>query len=116
MATPTQLPGTPAPLPPLPSEIYAVFNGPLDQEAVTRIFKGLTAASTNGVKQFHLLFQSQGGGIGESIALYNLFRALPFDLTLYNVRGDFERIECPKCGEKVCLVKFRRSSPEFPDS
>jgi hypothetical protein len=24
-----------APLPPLPSEIYAVFNGPLDQEAVT---------------------------------------------------------------------------------
>ena len=73
-----------APLPPLPSEIYAVFNGPLDQEAVTRIFNGLTAASTNGVKQFHLLFQSQGGGIGESIALYNLFRALPFDLTLYN--------------------------------
>jgi ATP-dependent Clp protease, protease subunit len=73
-----------APLPPLPSEIYAVFNGPLDQEAVTRIFNGLTAASTNNVKQLNLLFQSQGGGIGESIALYNLFRALPFDLTLYN--------------------------------
>jgi ATP-dependent Clp protease, protease subunit len=68
----------------LPSEIYAVFNGPLDQEAVTRIFKGLTVASTNDVKQFHLLFQSQGGGIGESITLFNLFRALPFDLTLYN--------------------------------
>jgi ATP-dependent Clp protease protease subunit len=73
-----------APMPPLPSEIYAVFNGPLHQETVTRIFNGLTAASTNGVKQFHLLFQSQGGGIGESITLFNLFRALPFDLTLYN--------------------------------
>jgi len=81
MATPTQLPAT---LPPLPSEIYAVFNGPLDQETVTRIFNGLTAASTNGVKQFHLLFQSQGGGIAESITLFNLFRALPFELTLYN--------------------------------
>jgi ATP-dependent Clp protease, protease subunit len=69
---------------PLPSEIYAVFNGPMDQEAVTRIFNGFTAASTNSVKQFHLLFQSQGGGIGESIALYNFFRALTFDLTLYN--------------------------------
>jgi ATP-dependent protease ClpP protease subunit len=75
---------TSAALPPLPSEIYAVFNGPIDQEAVTRIFNGLTAASTNSVKQFHLLFQSQGGGIGESIALYNFFRALTFDLTLYN--------------------------------
>lgn len=73
-----------APLSPLPSEIYAVFTGPLDQETVTRIFNGLTAASTNGVRQFHLLFQSQGGGIGESITLFNLFRALPFDLTLYN--------------------------------
>jgi ATP-dependent Clp protease protease subunit len=72
------------PLPSLPSEIYAVFNGTLDQDAVTRIFKGLTAASTNDVKQFHLLFQSNGGGIGESITLYNLFRALPFDLTVYN--------------------------------
>jgi ATP-dependent Clp protease protease subunit len=73
-----------APLPPLPSEIYAVFNGPLDQEAVTRIFNGLTAASANSVKQFHLLFQSEGGGIGEGVTLYNLFRTLPFDLTLYN--------------------------------
>ena len=57
------------------------FRSLLDQEAVTRIFNGLTAASTNGVKLSHLLFQSQGGGIGESITLYNLFRVLSWEST-----------------------------------
>jgi hypothetical protein len=90
-----------APLPPLPSEIYAVFNGPLDQETLSRIFNGLTAASANGVRQFHLLFQSQGGGVGESITLYNAPPKCGFTITPDLVkRVDFERIECPKCGEK----------------
>ncbi len=32
----------------------------------------------------HILFQSLGGSIGDGIYLYNLFRAVPFDLSLYN--------------------------------
>jgi len=33
----------------------------------------------------HVLFQSSGGGIGEGVCLYNFFRTLQIDLTLYNV-------------------------------
>jgi ATP-dependent Clp protease protease subunit len=36
------------------------------------------------VKSVHLVFQSQGGGIGEGIYLHNLFQTLPFELTAYN--------------------------------
>ena len=36
------------------------------------------------VEHIHLLFQSTGGFIGDGICLYNFFRALPIDLTIYN--------------------------------
>ena len=84
MAKATPAPAPEPATPPLPSEVYAVFNGSIDEEAVSRIFRALTAASTNSVKHMHPLFQSQGGCIGEGVTLYNCFRALPFDLTLYN--------------------------------
>ena len=61
-----------------------MFSGAIDQEAATRIFNGLATISANSVNRVHMLFQSLGGGIGEGVALYNFFRALPFDLTLYN--------------------------------
>lgn len=32
----------------------------------------------------HAVFQSTGGGIGDGICLYNVFKALSIDLTLYN--------------------------------
>lgn len=70
--------------PTLPPDVYAIFAGSIDQSALQRIVNALSTASTSGVRHVHLLFQSTGGGIGEGIALYNLFRALNFDLTLYN--------------------------------
>lgn len=36
------------------------------------------------VQKVHLFFQSSGGGVGDGIALYNFFKALPIDLTIYN--------------------------------
>lgn len=36
------------------------------------------------VKQVHLLFQTTGGFVGDGIALYNYFKTLPTDLTIYN--------------------------------
>ncbi len=35
-------------------------------------------------KHVHLLFQSSGGFVGDGICLYNFFRSLPIDLTIYN--------------------------------
>ncbi len=37
------------------------------------------------VQHVHLLFQSAGGYVGDGVFLYNLFRSIPIELTLYNV-------------------------------
>jgi len=70
--------------PPLPPELYGVFPGPISAETVARIVNGLTNASAKNVRHIHLMFNSTGGMVGEGVTLYNLFRTLPFDLTLYN--------------------------------
>ena len=66
-------------------EVCAAFAGQVDQPAVQRIFQGLGAAMNNNIAHVHMLFQSSGGYIGDGICLYNFFKTLPIDLTLYNV-------------------------------
>jgi ATP-dependent Clp protease, protease subunit len=68
----------------IPSEIWAVFCGPIDQNAVQKIFQGFATAMSANVKKAHLLFQSTGGMVGDGICLYNYFQALPLELTIYN--------------------------------
>jgi ATP-dependent Clp protease protease subunit len=70
--------------PALPSEIYVVFCGAIDQNSTQQFFKGLVGATTQDVKQIHILFQSTGGTVSDGIALYNFFRSLSVELTLYN--------------------------------
>jgi ATP-dependent Clp protease protease subunit len=69
---------------PLPEEVYAAFAGNIDQAADQRLFQGFSGAMAQGVKRVHLLFQSSGGFVGDGIAVYNFFHALPIELTLYN--------------------------------
>jgi ATP-dependent Clp protease, protease subunit len=77
---PTIQPSTPT----QPQEVYAMFAGGIDQNAVGRIFQGMSAAIQNKVASVHLLMQSTGGIVGDGICLYNFFRTLPIDLTVYN--------------------------------
>jgi ATP-dependent protease ClpP protease subunit len=85
MATPINTPNAPnAPTPP-PPEVYAIFCGGIDQAMAQKIVNNLTAASVQKVKHVHLLFQSAGGYVGDGVFLYNLFRSIPVELTLYNV-------------------------------
>jgi ATP-dependent protease ClpP protease subunit len=80
--------GAPQPAPP---EIYAAFAGAVDQAAVQRIFHNFGIAMNTGIRHVHLLFQSSGGtvavavAVADGVCLYNFFRALPIDGTLYNV-------------------------------
>ena len=77
---------SPVPKPSQPSnEVYGVFAGPIDQSAVGRIANAAAISSSNGVTHVHLAFQSSGGTVGDGVALYNLFRAFPIPLTLYNI-------------------------------
>lgn len=76
------------PVPKLPqpsNEVYGIFAGPIDQLAVGRIANTAAISSSNGVTHVHLAFQSSGGMVGDGVALYNLFRAFPAPLTLYNI-------------------------------
>jgi ATP-dependent Clp protease, protease subunit len=67
------------------SEAHALFCSPINESTVERILQNLTGASQKGVQHLHLLFQSTGGSVNDGICLYNVFAALPYDLTIYNV-------------------------------
>jgi ATP-dependent Clp protease protease subunit len=79
---------TPAPNPAakvLPSEVYAIYCGGIDQPTAQKVVNSLTIAIGGKVQHVHLLFQSAGGYVGDGVFLYNLFRAITIELTLYNV-------------------------------
>lgn len=51
-----------------------------------RLSHWLDLASQNVPRpHVHLLFQSNGGSVGDGVFLYNYFRSLPFEFTIYNV-------------------------------
>jgi ATP-dependent Clp protease protease subunit len=78
---------TSTPLPPPKDEVYAIFAGAIDQSSVQRFFNSFAIASApaSNVSHIHLLLQSTGGFVADGICLYNFFRALPIDLTIYNI-------------------------------
>ena len=75
---------SPAP-PALPEVIYGVFCGGIEQATAQKFVNTLAVAMASKVKHVHLLFQSTGGYVGDGVFLYNYFRSIPIELTLYNV-------------------------------
>jgi ATP-dependent protease ClpP protease subunit len=71
-----------------PQDAYAVFCGQIDESNTQELMASLTTASRKG-QSVHLLFQSSGGHVGDGICLYNFFRSLPIELTVYNVGAVF---------------------------
>ena len=70
--------------PGLPAEIYAIYCGDINQANGEKVVNSLAIAINGNVKHVHLLFQSAGGYVGDGVFLYNLFRSVPIELTLYN--------------------------------
>jgi ATP-dependent protease ClpP protease subunit len=78
-------PPAPAPQPaPLPPEVYAVFCGGIEQATAQKIVNALTGAMARKAQHVHVLFQTAGGYVGDGVFLYNFFRTVPIELTLYN--------------------------------
>ena len=67
------------------NEVYGIFAGPVDQPAVGRVANAAAIACSNRVTHIHLAFQTSGGSVPDGVGLYNIFRALPISLTLYNI-------------------------------
>lgn len=63
---------------------YGMFAGSVDNQAVSRFMNSISSAVANGVSEAHVLFQSNGGLVGDGVCLFNLFRGVQFDLILYN--------------------------------
>jgi ATP-dependent Clp protease, protease subunit len=68
----------------IPKVVYAVFCGDISQITAQKAVNGLTIAMGAKVEHVHLLFQTAGGYIGDGVFLYNFFRTIPVELTLYN--------------------------------
>lgn len=64
-----------------------MFVGGIDQASVGRILNFLTTTTRTGSPPVHLAIQSIGGSVSDGIALYEAFRSLPIDLTVYNLGG-----------------------------
>jgi ATP-dependent protease ClpP protease subunit len=75
---------TKAQVPAVIESVYTIFCGQIDQIASQRIVNSLTAALSGNIRHIHVLFQSAGGFVGDGVFLYNLFRAVPIEVTLYN--------------------------------
>lgn len=65
-------------------DVYVVFSGEIDQQTTKKIFDTIAGATLQGVTHLHLLLESYGGFVGDGIALYNVFKAAPLELILYN--------------------------------
>lgn len=68
----------------LPPEVYATFVGAINQENSQKLVNNLDGGIQKGVKHIHILFHSSGGGVADGVFLYNLFRSLPIETTIYN--------------------------------
>src|SRR6266849_3964183 len=72
-------------VPTIPDVAHAIFCGDIAQVTAQKVVSSLTNAMASKVKHVHLLFQTAGGYVGDGVFLYNLFRTIPIELTLYNV-------------------------------
>ncbi len=69
----------------VPTDVHATFVGIIEQASIAPLTRCLDFASQSNPPMVHLLFQSAGGMVGDGVFLYNYFRNLPFDLTIYNM-------------------------------
>jgi ATP-dependent Clp protease protease subunit len=84
MATTTTTTATTTTPPPVPEVAYAIFCGTIEQVTGEKIVNSLTAGMAAKIKHVHILFQTAGGYVGDGVFLYNLFRTIPVEITLYN--------------------------------
>jgi ATP-dependent Clp protease, protease subunit len=69
----------------IPEVVYGAFCGGIEQATSQKFVNSFAIAGGAKVKHIHLLFQSAGGYVGDGVFLYNLFRSISIELTLYNV-------------------------------
>lgn len=64
---------------------YLFFSAPVNSETAHSFLKACKDAVNNGVSELHIAFATTGGTIRVGLEIYNMLRALPCELIMYNV-------------------------------
>lgn len=67
------------------SQHYVSFSAEINPTTTEHLINGLANLHNNGATQVTLLFSTPGGSIMNGFNIYNVMRALPFELTIHNV-------------------------------
>lgn len=69
---------------PLPEDVFAVFSGEINEQAVQPFLHNFTLATQRRVKRIHLLLPSEDGTIVHGIFLHNFLKNSGVELITYN--------------------------------
>jgi ATP-dependent protease ClpP protease subunit len=97
---PNQLQPTPG------GTVYVSFSSDVNAHSTESLLAIMANLANIGVAQVHLLLSTPGGNVMHGMNLYNVLRALPFDLTTHNV-GNVDSI-----GNTVFLAGRQRYACE----
>lgn len=64
---------------------YFGFTGPIESSGVSKIAAALNMAANDAFDEVVLCMSSNGGYVADGIYLYNHMKALPVEVTIYNV-------------------------------
>jgi ATP-dependent protease ClpP protease subunit len=99
-------PATPSPgqgaLIPDPRVVYVSFSAEISPHTTESLIAVMANCTNQRVSTVHLLFSTPGGNVMNGMNLYNILRALPFELITHNV-GNVDSI-----GNAVFLAGARR--------
>jgi ATP-dependent protease ClpP protease subunit len=87
--------------------VYVNFMAEIIPQTAESLMATLANLANNQVKEVYLLFSSQGGDVRSGIALYNMLKAMPFNLITHNV-GNVDSI-----GNVVFLAGKERYATSF---
>lgn len=64
---------------------YAIFTAEINAVTADALIAVMSEAANRGHREIHLGFASPGGEINSGLAVYHALRALPIDLSIYNI-------------------------------
>ena len=83
-------------------EVFVSFSAEINPNTIESLIAVMAECSNSGVRQVHLLLSTPGGDVRCGFNLYNVLRAMPFELITHNV-GNVDSI-----GNVVFLAGMKR--------
>jgi ATP-dependent protease ClpP protease subunit len=83
-------------------QVYVSFLANIDDHTTSTLLGTFAACATQGAAGVYLMLSTQGGNVTNGITLYNVMRAMPYEITTHNV-GDIASI-----GNAVFLAGAKR--------